>query len=523
MAGILMKIFAIAVIANICLQTSTEALNILGVLPFGAHSHYIIGAKILQALARKGHKVTVITPYPLKQPMDNYDEIPIPNAVKVLQVSKDDLLNTVNRNIVQNIINFHGMGLKVTEAVLQEPGVQKLLLSNQTFDITLIEVFLSEALYGLAEHFNAPMVAFSSFGAIAWNTDMVGSPSPPSYVPNAMLPFGDRMTLLQRIANQGYLTFERALIDFYYLPKQAELYNRHFPQNKRNMYEVRKNAAAVFVNQHVSLSAPRPYMPNQIEVGGLHINRKRTPLPEDIQKFIDEAEHGVIYFSMGSNLQSKNLPMEKRKAILETFRGIKQRVLWKFEDSKLADKPDNVFIKDWYPQDDILAHKNVRLFITHGGLLSTMESIYHGKPVVGIPVFADQFLNMARAEQNGFGVMLDYKNLTVDAFTSGIKRILENPSYTKKVRDMSARYKDQPIEPLDLAVHWMEHIARHDGKYLHCAGLDLNFIEYHNIDVMIILYGGILLLLVLVVLLIRFVLRTMCQLVFKKDKKLKRQ
>lgn len=301
------------------------------------------------------------------------------------------------------------------------------------------------------------------------------------------------MTLGQRIINLAFMTFERLFLDLYYLPMQDKLFRKYFPHSERSMYDIRRNAALVLLNSHVSLSFPRPYVPNQIEVGGMHINRKRTPLPQDIERFINGSQHGVIYFSMGSNIKSSNLPLEKRQEILKALKSLKQNVLWKFEDTQLEGKPDNVFINDWFPQDDILAHQNVRVFITHGGLLSTTESIYHGKPFIGIPIFGDQFLNMAKAEANGYGIMLDYNNLTAVSLKNAIEEMIGNPKYTHLVRDMSARYRDQPMEPLAKAIYWVEHVARHKGaKYLHCAGLDLNFIQYHSIDAIVILYGGIL-------------------------------
>lgn len=312
------------------------------------------------------------------------------------------------------------------------------------------------------------------------------------------------MSLVERIGNLAFLTFERIFLDFSYLPRQAAVYDKYFSHVERDMYTVRKNAAAVLLNTHVSLGFPRPYMPNQIEVGGMHINRKRKPLPADIEKFINESKHGVIYFSMGSNLKSKNLPAAKRQELLNAFKGLKQRVLWKFEDPMLEGKPDNVFISDWFPQDDILAHENVKLFITHGGLLSSTESIYHGTPIIGIPIFGDQFLNMARAEANGYGIKIDYQSLNAKDLVDAINRMLTDKTYAQRVKDMSDRYKDQPMLPIDLATFWVEHIVRHKGaKYLHCAGLDLSFIEYHSIDAIIILYGGILFILFAIVYFIR--------------------
>ncbi|XP_067640049.1 UDP-glycosyltransferase UGT5-like isoform X2 [Eurosta solidaginis] len=434
-----------------------------------------------------------------------------------------DLLNAAEKSVIQNNFEFHMLGLALSRAFLEERSVRELMASNQTFDAVINEVFLTEALYGLSEHFKAPLIGIGTFGAHNWNTDLVGTPSPPSYVPHALLPFSAHMTLTERLANFAFNIYERLLLDLYYLPKQAEIYKEFFPNNKRDMYEVRRNVALVLLNQHVSLSYSRPLVHSQIEVGGMHINRQRSPLPADLERFISESKHGVIYFSMGSNLRSEYLPVEKRKAILDTFRGLKQRILWKFENPNLEDKPDNVYISEWFQQDDILAHPNVLFFITHGGLLSSTEAIYHGKPIIGIPIFADQFLNMNRAEAGGFGIRLDYLKLTKETFTSAIERMLSDESYAKNVAEISARYKDQPMNPLDLAVYWVEYVVRHKGaKHLHCAGQDLSFIQYHSIDVLLILFGGLTLVLLLLFLLTRVAWRWLQFAIARRDIKEKR-
>uniref|UniRef100_W8C4F8 UDP-glucuronosyltransferase 2B10 n=1 Tax=Ceratitis capitata TaxID=7213 RepID=W8C4F8_CERCA len=507
----------------ILLGSQVQSYRILGILHTGARSHHIVGSALMKGLARKGHDVTVISPFPLKEPLKNYHDIETPIIKGIMESTAQHLLETIKKNVFVNVKGFHEMGLNMTRTFLQEPNVRKLLASNQTFDVVICEVFLSEALFGLSEHYNVPLIGLGTFGAHPWNTDLVGSPSPPSYVASAMLPFRDHMTLWQRVGNLAYNTFERLLLDLYYLPKQEAIYKEFFPNNKRDMYEVRRNTALVLLNQHVSLSFSRPYVHNQIEVGGMHINRKRSPLPADLEKFINESKYGVIYFSMGSNLRSKFLPLEKRQIILDTFRGLKQRVLWKFEDPQLEGKPDNVYISSWFPQDDILAHPKVKFFITHGGLLSTTESIYHGKPFVGIPIFGDQFLNMNRAEASGYGIRVDYTNLTRESFKSAIERMLSNDSYAKRVAEVSAIYRDQLMDPLDLAVHWVEYVVRHKGaKHLHCAGQDLSFIEYHSIDTMLILFGGVSTVILLLMLLIRAAWRWLQFALARKDIKQKK-
>jgi glucuronosyltransferase len=75
------------------------------------------------------------------------------------------------------------------------------------------------------------------------------------------------------------------------------------------------------------------------------------------------------------------------------------------------------------------AHPNVRLFITHGGLLSTLEAISRGVPLIGIPVYADQFLNIARAVSSGYGIQIHFNNVTSESLTWAIREMIESPKY----------------------------------------------------------------------------------------------
>lgn len=235
------------------------------------------------------------------------------------------------------------------------------------------------------------------------------------------------MDIFQRAGNIAITVFEMVYMNLFYWPSQNQIYQESFPDPKPSLDEAMRNVNLVLLNSHFTLNYPRPYVPNMIEVGGLHINRVPNPLPKDIKEYLDNAKEGVVYFSMGSNIQSTTLPAEKRDALLKTFAQLKEKVMWKWENDNLPGKPDNVFIKSWWPQDDILAHPNVKVFITHGGLLGSTEAIYHGKPVIGIPIFGDQELNMARAERAGYGLTVNYRNLTQEALTWALSEVLNNP------------------------------------------------------------------------------------------------
>lgn len=55
-----------------------------------------------------------------------------------------------------------------------------------------------------------------------------------------------------------------------------------------------------------------------------------------------------------------------------------------------------------------------------------LEAIYFGKPVVGIPFFFDQALNMQVAAQKGFGISVPIETLTADKFSTAVRKVLGN-------------------------------------------------------------------------------------------------
>lgn len=136
---------------------------------------------------------------------------------------------------------------------------------------------------------------------------------------------------------------------------------------------------------------------------------------------------GVVYFSFGSNIKITNLGAEKMNIIRTTLATLPYKVLLKFEDDSMSDKPDNVKISKWLPQQDVLGHPNVKLFITHGGLQSLEESIENKVPLLIIPFLNDQFAIAKRLTKLGIGLHLDYNTLSSSEFKAAILDIMQKP------------------------------------------------------------------------------------------------
>ncbi|CAG2059353.1 unnamed protein product, partial [Timema podura] len=198
-------------------------------------------------------------------------------------------------------------------------------------------------------------------------------------------------------------------------------------------------------------------------------------LLKDIQDYIDSATEGVIFFSMGSIIQGSTLPETTRDAFLKVFSKLKQKVLWKLEVESLPGQPANVKISKWLPQSDILAHPNVRVFISHGGLMSTLEASYHGVPILGIPCFGDQHQNIFRVQESGYGLALDLTNITETSVAWSLDELLNNLRYSSKARQISQVFRNQPQTPMERAVFWTEYVLRHNGAaHMRSSALDLH-------------------------------------------------
>lgn len=71
-----------------------------------------------------------------------------------------------------------------------------------------------------------------------------------------------------------------------------------------------------------------------------------------------------------------------------------------------------------------LGHKNVKAFITHGGMFGMTEALSAGVPVVVLPMFGDQFVNAAAARDSGCGEILVYKDLSKITIFNALKKVL---------------------------------------------------------------------------------------------------
>jgi len=208
-------------------------------------------------------------------------------------------------------------------------------------------------------------------------------------------------------------------------------------------------------------------------------------------KFIEESgPDGVIYVSFGTYAKASTLPQEIKSVFYEVFASFKSiRFIWKFDIENPKDLPENVMAATWVPQQELLAHKKVKAFISHGGLLGIQEATYLGVPMIVFPLFAEQDYNSNLIEKIGCGIQLEIIGIKNHELRDAINRITTDNRYKSKMMEISSLFKDRPGKPLETAVWWTEYVLRHkDTSALKPLSLYQPWYERRLLDVWLFLF-----------------------------------
>ncbi|XP_075158855.1 UDP-glycosyltransferase UGT4-like isoform X3 [Haematobia irritans] len=482
--------FVFVIIGFVCvaLIQNNEASRILGVFPSPSKSHLLIHCAVAKALADAGHDVTVVA-------TTNDGKAPHLNAPYTFVGIEGPMFDS---SFTQEMVNRPLPIYRRVQSILEQiftmanetMNHSKMLEFLQThkagdYDLLILGYFMNDFMLGLGAHFECPIVLSFMVQPIFPINRMLGNPPETSYVPNLYTGLKQPLTFWSRVRNFLSSIFEQHILSALVQWKVKSLYRYNFPPDRYPpLEEVYKNISLVFTNHHFSQGPIRPNVPALIEIGGIQIKENPDPLPKDLAEIMDSAQKGIIYFSLGTNVQGSNLSKEKAKMIFNVLSKLPYTVLMKWGDSDFPGESPNIIYKAWLPQDDILAHSNVKLFITHGGQGSVVESQYHGVPMVGIPFFGDQFSNMANVEKSGFGLSLNYATLNEMELEQALLEVLNNPKYRENVQKFSKLYRDRPMSPRQLVRYWVDYVIRHKGaKHMQSPALFMSWWELQSLDV----------------------------------------
>ena len=311
-----------------------------------------------------------------------------------------------------------------------------------------------------------------------YQPNILRSPALPSFVPVFGSPWTEKMTFFQRVNN--ILSFIK---HSWKLPagfRTFDVIKKHLKDKQFKTWEELALGASLHLqNSDPLLDYPKPYLPNVIQVGGL-TTRQGEPLPRDMESFIQRRNKSTIIISFGS--VAHYLPDQINKIIYEGIVKLPYTVIWKYYGAGFPDVPDHVLLSPWLPQNDLLAHPKVKLFITHCGNNGQFEGLYHGVPMLGIPLFAEQLYNANRMVYHGYGSVIKHNELTPIKLFKSITEVVNNKTFFDNIKKASQIFRHRPQVPRERAAYWIDHVIRF-GPYLTSYAYEMSLYQFYMLDV----------------------------------------
>ncbi|XP_059015973.1 UDP-glucuronosyltransferase 2A1 isoform X5 [Mustela nigripes] len=417
-------------------------------------SHWLNIKIIIDELIKKEHNVTVLVASgalfisPASKPSLMFEIYKVPFGKERIEgIIKDFVLTWMEnrpspstiwrfyQEIARVLKDFHILSREICDGVLKNQNLMDKLKKSK------FEVLISDPVFPcgdiVALKLGIPFMFSLRFSPASTVEKHCGKvPFPPSYVPAILSELSDQMSFTDRVRN--FISYHLQDYMFDSLWKSWDSYYSEALGRPTTLCEIMGKAEIWLIRTYWDFEFPRPYLPNFEFVGGLHC-KPAKPLP---------------------------------------------KVLWRYKGKKPATLGDNTRLYDWIPQNDLLGHPKTKAFITHGGTNGIYEAIYHGIPMVGVPMFADQPDNIAHMKAKGAAVEVDISTMTSEDLLNALRTVINEPSYKENATRLSRIHHDQPVKPLDRAVFWIEFVMRHKGaKHLRPAAHNLTWFQYHSLDV----------------------------------------
>ncbi|XP_077989888.1 UDP-glucuronosyltransferase 2B15-like [Glandiceps talaboti] len=451
-------------------------------------SIFSFSSKISQDLAEKGHDVTLLV-----SSTYHSDILKSTNVsgfdLEIYQSNMDKLTEYTPNLALSDTFGWYNLMFKILyllswdcDEMFADNAVLK-RLKDSNFDLVVSHAGTPcQAL--LAHYLDKPFVLVSGVRVIPeFDAFMYNIPNNLAYVPCMGTGLIDKMSFFDRVYNavdfvMKYIAYNMLLAVY------GQVKYKHNIKPDLSIRDVFVDAELFLFNTDMTLHTPRPFMPNVISLGGGYQTKPVKPLQRELEDFVQSSgEDGIVVLSFGSYVVIDDEDQFRKFAMgLNKF---PQKIVARYG----GDKPpgyldmDKFKLMKWIPQNDLLGHPKTKAFVYHGGLNGLYEAINYAVPIVGIPLFADQYDNVKVITDKGMGLALDIKTMTSEDLYNAVTKVMNEPRFKENAVRLSAIHRDQHMSPKDTMVYWIEYAIKHGGKHLQSQAVNLNFFQYHLIDV----------------------------------------
>lgn len=484
--------------------------KVLVFLPISGHSHLKFMGTIANILQDEGYNVTLLLPI-LDEALR--DTTPLVRKIKnrVLVEQSEELIeanvqfkngggreNTWTMN--SGIVGFLKLSTKVANIckascrnIFQNEELIN-YLRDQHFDVAVSEPLYSCG-FALFDHLGIETtISADSHLGLEVSKVAHGASITTSYLPAVFSSGSEQMGMIGRVKNyvESYFNYHfNSKIYENELAGASEIY-----KNGKSWRELLKKNAYMFVNSNPQMDIPSPRTSKFIDIGGISSGAfKQEKLPEEYDRMLSLRKNNVL-ISFGTNAKSMYMSDEMKLSLIKTFESMPDTTfIWKYENTTVDivkqynKRINNVMLTDWMPQTALLADPRLTLFVTHGGLGSTNEVAFSGKPSVMVPVFGDQTRNARMLERHGVALLLTKYELTDTKKVRGtIRKMLKDKSFSMKAQKLAEMLRNQPESPKEIFIKYFNFVARFGKPHgLDSYAAEMSFVEFYYIDFMFVL------------------------------------
>lgn len=271
-----------------CAFQLTHSARIVVVYAICSKSHMFAAMPAVEELAKRGHQVTVFTPFKgISKNVVNGKEIFLSEAAKAIEDNDVDWFEMQKAGAFQIFTLLPKMkewSVRGAEGFFRHQEFMR-IVKDRDADLFIVDGLFHEFLYPVFDQIGIPFVTHFPASPFPSILTAMGAPADYASVPTTLTEYDDKMTLPQRIFNALSSEAFEFIRKVYIMASIEEMVQKQFPGAK-SIAEAAGDASISIVNSHPAVAYPRSLPPTIIPVGALH-TRPAKQLP----KVLHSKEH----------------------------------------------------------------------------------------------------------------------------------------------------------------------------------------------------------------------------------------
>ena len=351
-------------------------------------------------------------------------------------------------------------------------------IRREKFDLAVMDgAPPARIFYIIPYKYDIPVITLSSFLADPWDSNFESIVSVEPFIGSM---FSKKMNFFQRLAN---LVLKIVLYNMKSMLgiEPDEMVRKYVPEKSYISLSDLFKQSKMFMNDFdiYTLDYPRISAPHYIYIGNLG-KMSAKPLSSDLEEFVSDPEKGTIIITFGQGI--KEIPDVLLKKIFLVCTQLPD-THFVIRNGVEVTLPVPSKVMKWIPQNDLLGHPNVKVFMSHAGTNGVKMAINFGKPMILAPVTGLEY-NVLQVTSKQYGKKIDLLHDSADDIVEVILEVLENPVYTQKVEEAMRMSQALP-QANDTVAYRVDHILKYGSNHIRTPYMDMPLYKLLMLDILL--------------------------------------